>query len=115
MCSLMAVVSVSLSSPALLAALTAGDTTLRALLAVALAALALVAVDKMRPSTPRRPIPVRVDERAAPLWREPDKNQRLRAAGNLGVGSLVVGAVVACVLGFVLAITLEVVGGLLRR
>ena len=111
----MAVVSVSLSSPALVASVTAGDTTLRAVLVIALAALALVAADKMRPSAPRRPIPVRVDERAAPLWREPDKNQRLRAAGNLGVGSLVVGAVIACVLGFVLAITLEVIGGLLRQ
>jgi len=94
---------------------TAGDVTLRAVRAVALALLALAAVDRMKPATPRRPIPVRIDERAAPLWRDPERNERLRAAGNLGVGSIVVGAVLACVLGFLLAITLEVIGGLLRQ
>jgi len=119
MWSLMAVVSVSVSVSVLPASLgssmTAGDTTLRAVLAVALAVLALVAIDRMKPTAPRRPIPVRVDDRAAPLWREPGKNERLRAAGNLGVGSLVAGAVLACALGFLLAITLEVIGGLLRQ
>lgn len=108
----MAVVSVFSS---IIFSVTAADTTVRAVLAVALAVLALAAVDRMKPATPRRPIPVRVDERAAPLWREPDRNGRLRAAGNLGIGSLLAGAVLACVLGFALAITLEVIGGLLRR
>lgn len=107
----MAVVSL-LSS---ISSVTAGDVTVRAVLAIALAVLALAAVDKMKPATPRRPIPVRVDERAAPLWRAPERNERLRAAGNLGVGSIVAGAVLACVLGFLLAITLEVIGGLLRQ
>lgn len=119
MSSLMAVVSVSASVSVLPVSLgssvTAGDTTLRAVLAIALAVLALVAIDRMKPAAPRRPIPVRIDERAAPLWREPGKNERLRAAGNLGVGSLVAGAVLACALGFLLAITLEVIGGLLRQ
>ena len=111
MTSSMAVVSLFSS----ISSVTAGDVTLRAVLAIALAVLALAAVDRMKPATPRRPIPVRVDERAAPLWREPERNERLRAAGNLGVGSILVGAVLACVLGFLLAITLEVIGGLLRQ
>lgn len=87
---------------------------MRALWVVALAFLALAAIDRMKPATRRRPIPVRVDQKPTPLYREPDRQQRGRAVAALSGLSVVTGAVVACVLGFLLAIALEVVGGLLR-
>lgn len=68
----------------------------------------------MKPATPRRPIPVRVDNKATAIYREPDRNQRRRAMVQLSVGSLVLGGILASLIGFAFAILLEVVGGLLR-
>lgn len=90
------------------------DIALRAVWVVALALVALGAIDRMKPATPRRPIPVRVDNKPAPLYKEPDRQQRRRALLQLSGGAVVVGALLATLAGFLLAILLEVVGGLLR-
>lgn len=97
----------------LILATTATGTAVRAMWVVALALVVLWVVDRMKPATPRRPIPVRVDNSKAPLYREPEKAQKLRALLNLSGGSVVVAALLACLIGLVLALALEVVGGLL--
>ncbi|MGA0862766.1 MAG: hypothetical protein ACO3RB_02645 [Ilumatobacteraceae bacterium] len=97
-----------------LVSVTASDTTIRALLAVALAVVAIVAIDRFKPATPRRTLPLRVDQRPTPLHRDPSRDQRVRAAANLGAGALMVGALLATVLGLALALVLELVGSLLR-
>lgn len=99
-------------SPAILATSATG-TALRALWVLALAFLVLWMVDRMKPAAPRRTIPVRVDRARAPLYREPERPQRVRALANLTGGSVVVAALLAFLLAFLAAIALEVVGGLL--
>jgi hypothetical protein len=81
--------------------MSATGVAVRAIWAIALALVALAAIDRMKPATPRRPIPVRVDNKSTPLYREPDRNNRRRAVLQLSGGAIVLGA-------------LEVVGGLLR-
>jgi hypothetical protein len=90
------------------------DIALRALWVFALALVALAAIDRMKPATPRRPIPVRVDNKPTPLYKEPDRHHRRRALLQISGGAVVVGALLATLAGFLLAILLEVVGGLLR-
>lgn len=102
----------SIMSPSILS-LTATGTALRAMWVLALALLVLWMIDRMKPAAPRRPIPVRVDQTKAPLYQEPERPQKLRALAHLSGGSVVLAALVACVVGFILAIALEVVGGLL--
>lgn len=94
--------------------MSATDIALRALLVVALALIALGALDRMKPATPRRPIPVRVDNKPTPLYKEPEREQRRRALLQLSGGAVILGALVASIAGFLFAILLEVVGGLLR-
>lgn len=103
---------VSIMSPSILS-LTATGTAVRAMWVLALALLVLWIVDRMKPPEPRRPIQVRVDNTRAPLYREPQRPDKLRAFANLSGGSIVMAAVVACIVGLILAIALEVVGGLL--
>jgi hypothetical protein len=105
--------SSSVISQSLLSASTTG-TAVRAVWVLALALLALWIVDRMKPATPRRPIPVRVDNKLTPLYREPDQQQRRKAIFNLSAGALILGALIACLVGFVLTIALELVGGLLK-
>ena len=105
--------SSSVISLSLLSASTTG-TAVRAVWVVALALLALWIVDRMKPATPRRPIPVRVDNKLTPLYREPEQHERRKAIFNLSAGALVLGALVACIIGFMLTIALELVGGLLK-
>ena len=81
---------------------------------LALALLALWIVDRMKPATPRRPIPVRVDNKFTPLYQDPDQQQRRKAILNLSAGALILGALIACIVGFMLTIALELVGGLLK-
>lgn len=90
------------------------DVALRALWVVALALVALAAIDRMKPATPRRPIPVRVDNKPTPLYKEPERQQRRRALMQLSGGAVILGALLATLAGFLFAILLEVVGGLLR-
>ena len=87
---------------------------IRAIWVVALALVALAAVDRMKPATPRRPVVVRVDNKPTPLYREPENEQKWRSLAKLSGGALVLGALIACIVGFMLAIALDVVGGLLQ-
>lgn len=103
----------SVTSSSLVAS-TAESMGLRAVMAVALAFVALAVIDRMKPATPKRPVPVRVDHKPTPLYRAPDRQQRTRAVASLSAGAVVAGAIAACILGFMLTIALEVVGGLLR-
>lgn len=106
-------VSVMLMSLTVLATSTTG-TAVRALWVVALALVALGTVSRMKPATPKRPAVVRVDQKPTPLYREPDRNQWKRSLGMLAGGSVVLGAIIACLAGFALAIALSLVSGLLR-
>lgn len=93
---------------------TAESMGLRALLAVVLACVALAVIDRFKPATPGRPIPVRVEHKPSPLYKEPERQQRTRAAATLSVGAVLMGTIIACILGFLFTIALELVGGLLR-
>lgn len=106
-------VSVMLLSLTVLATSTTG-TAVRALWVVALALVALGTVSRMKPATPKRPAVVRVDQKPTPLYREPNRNQWKRSLGMLAGGSVVLGAVIACLAGFALALALNLVSGLLR-
>ncbi|CAB4599554.1 unannotated protein [freshwater metagenome] len=94
--------------------MSATGTAIRAVWIIAFAVIALAFVDRMKPATPRRPIVVRVDNKPAPLYREPTPDQKWRSLGKLSGGALLLGTLLACVLGFMLAIALQLVGGLLR-
>ncbi|MGA1361372.1 MAG: hypothetical protein ACO36A_00455 [Ilumatobacteraceae bacterium] len=96
-----------------LASSTAG-TTVRALWVMALALVALAAVTRMKPAGPRRAAVVRVDHKAAPLYRAPEPRRVRRSVLALAGGSVVVGAALATVAGFVFALVLNLVGDLLR-
>lgn len=105
--------SVMVSVLGVLAVSTTG-TAVRALWVIALALVALGAVSRMKPATPKRHAVVRVDRKNTPLHREPGRDEIRRAAGQLAGLSVVVGALVACLAGFALAILLSLVGDLLR-
>lgn len=87
-------------------------TAIRAGWAIALAVVALWIIDRLKPATPRKPIPVRVDQKPTPLYQEPDRQQRRNAMVRLTGGAVLLGALIACILGFAAAIALEVLGGL---
>lgn len=95
-------------------AVSADGVAIRAIWVVALALIALAAIDRMKPATPRRPVVVRVDNKPTPLYREPENEQKWRSLAKLSGGALVLGALIACIVGFMLAIILDVVGGLLQ-
>jgi hypothetical protein len=103
--------SVSIASPVL--SVTAEQTAIVALVVVVGAFWALKAVDRLRFPAGRRPVPVPVEHLEMPLHREPEPAERLRAAGKLGGGAVLVGALAAIVMSVVLAAALQVVGGLL--
>ena len=88
-------------------------TAIRAGWAIALALVALWIIDRLKPATPRKTIPVRVDQKPSPLYQEPERQQRRNAALRLSGGAVLAGAFVACILGFFAAIVLELLGGLL--
>jgi hypothetical protein len=95
-------------------AITATGAGARAVWVVALAFLALAFIDRMKPATPRRTAVVRVDNKPTPLYTEPPREQKWRAIANLSGGAIILGALVACILGFLFTIAFEFVGGLLR-
>jgi hypothetical protein len=95
-------------------AVSADGAAVRAIWVVALALVALAAIDRMKPATPRRPAVVRVDNKPTPLYREPENEQKWRSLAKLSGGAVVLGALIACIIGFMLAIALDVVGGLLQ-
>jgi hypothetical protein len=93
--------------------LTSTETALRAGWAFALAIVALWIADRLKPASPRKPIPVRVDQKPTPLYQEPGRDDKRNAVLRLGGGAVVVGALVACLVAFVAAIALELLTGLL--
>lgn len=88
-------------------------TALRAGWAIALALVALWIIDRLKPATPRKTIPVRVDQKPSPLYQEPERQQRRNAILRLSGGAVLTGALIACIIGFFAAIALELLGGLL--
>lgn len=86
------------------ASLSGTDVTVRAAWVVACAVVALAAISRMKPATPKRPAVVRVDQKPTPLYKEAPKQRKWQSTGFLGGGSLIVGAVVACVVAIALAI-----------
>ena len=106
-------VSVMVLSLTFLATSTAGA-AVHALWVAALALVALGTVSRMKPATPKRPAVVRVDQKPTPLYREPDRSQWKRSLAMLAGGSVILGAVIACLAGFALAVALSLVSGLLR-
>jgi hypothetical protein len=110
---LMFVMSASVSIAWSVLSVTAEQTAIVALLVVVGAFWALRAVDRLRFPVGRRPVPVPVEQLETPLHREPEPAQRLRAAGKLGGGAVLAGALAAVIIAVVLALALQVVGGLL--
>jgi hypothetical protein len=84
------------------ASLSGTDVTVRAAWVVACAVVALAVISRMKPATPRRPAVVRVDNKPTPIYKEPAKNRKWQSAGFLSIGSLAMGAVIACVVAFIL-------------
>jgi hypothetical protein len=95
-------------------AITASGAGARAVWVIALALIALAFIDRMKPATPRRTAVVRVDNKPTPLYAEPERDQKWKTLASLSGGAIVLGALLACILGFLLTIAFEFVGGLLR-
>ena len=95
-------------------AITATGAGARAVWVVALALVALAFIDRMKPATPRRTAVVRVDNKPTPLYSEPERDQKWKTLASLSGGAIVLGALLACILGFLFTIAFEFVGGLLR-
>ena len=95
-------------------AITATGVGVRALWVVALALVALAFIDRMKPATPRRTAVVRVDNKPTPLYTEPERDQKWKTLASLSGGAIILGALLACILGFLFTIAFEFVGGLLR-
>lgn len=95
-------------------AITATGAGARAVWVVALALVALAFIDRMKPATPRRSAVVRVDNKPTPLYAEPERDQKWKTLAHLSGGAIILGALFACILGFMFTIAFEFVGGLLR-
>ena len=110
---IMLFMSTSILSSSLFA-ITATGAGARAVWVVALAFIALAFIDRMKPATPRRTAVVRVDNKPTPLYAEPERDQKWKSLASLSGGAIVLGALLACILGFLFTIAFEFVGGLLR-
>lgn len=113
MSSLMSVSFAPVSTVPPVLSVTAEQTAIVALVVAGACFWALVALDRTRFRLVRRPVPVKVEQLETPLHHEPVKQERIRAAGTLGAGAVLLGALVACIVGMAVAIGLQVVGGLL--
>ena len=88
--------------------------TVRALLAVGLAIVALVVLNGSKPARTNRPHVIQVSTKTTPIYSEPsDKQRKASAIGLLG-GSLVAGALAAIVISVVLAYLVTTLTSLLR-
>lgn len=85
----------------------------RAAWAFLLAIVALWIIDRLKPATPRKPIPVRVHHSATPLYSPPPPQQKRSALARLAGGAIVIGALLAIAVAFLGAITLDIMSGLL--
>lgn len=95
-------------------AITANGVGVRALWVVILALTALAFLDRMKPATTRRAVMIRVDNKPAPLYSESEQDQKWKVLTRLSGGAIILGALIACILGFIFTIAFEFVGGLLR-
>jgi hypothetical protein len=99
---------------ALSVATSVAGTTVRTLLIVVLTLGAILLVGRSKPATPDQGSAVRVHTQKTPLYKEPDQRHRITAASHLGVGSLVVGAMLALVISVVLAYLVTTTTSLLK-
>ena len=102
---------------ALSVATSVAGTTVRTLLIVVLTLGAILLVGRSKPATPEQGLAVRVKVQKrlnTPLYREIDQKQRINAATQLGVGSLVAGAVLALIVSVVLAYFVTTTTSLLK-
>lgn len=98
----------------MISATSSTEVLIRVVTAIAFAVVALILATKAKPATPGDAAVVRVERRPTPLYRPPVANERWKSLGRLGGGALLGGAVLACLLGFAVAIALGLVDGLLR-
>jgi len=92
-------------------------TTIRTLLIAVLTLGAIVLVGRSKHATPEQGSPVRVKVQKTintPLYREPDQKHRINSATQLGLGSLVAGAMLALIVSVVLAYLVTTTTSLLK-
>lgn len=82
-------------------------------MALACAVLAMILATRAKPATSDQLRVVRVERRPAPLYRSTAPDERWKSLGRLGGGAVVGGAVLACLLGFAVAMFLGLLNGLL--
>jgi len=114
---LLSIVVLFSSLIALSVATSVAGTTVRTLLIVVLTLGAILLVGRSKPATPEQGSAVRVNTQKAintPLYREPNQKQRINAASQLGVGSLVAGAMLALIVSVVLAYLVTTTTSLLK-
>ena len=102
---------------ALSVATSVAGTTVRTLLIVVLTLGAILLVGRSKPATPEQGSAVRVKVQKrlnTPLYRELDQKQRINAATQLGVGSLVAGAMLALIVSVVLGYLVTTTTSLLK-
>ena len=102
---------------ALSVATSVAGTTIRTVLIAVLTLGAILLVGRSKPATPEQGSAVRVKIQKSintPLYSESDQKQRINSASQLGVGSLVVGAMLALVISVVLAYLVTTTTSLLK-
>jgi hypothetical protein len=102
---------------ALSVATSVAGTTIRTVLIAVLTLGAIFLVGRSKPATPEQGSAVRVENPKTintPLYREPNQKQRINSATQLGVGSLVAGAMLALVISVVLAYLVTTTTSLLK-
>jgi hypothetical protein len=90
------------------------DSTIRSLFAVVCACVALIVAGRIKPATSRRESPVPVVTKPAMLEQKPTFTRRWQSAGQLGLGAIVTGIVLAVVLSFAAAYAVGIVNNVLR-
>ena len=114
---LVSIVMLFSSLIALSVATSVAGTTVRTLLIVVLTLGAILLIGRSKPATPEQGSAVRVKVQKSlntPLYREADQKQRINAATQLGVGSLVAGAMLALIVSVVLGYLVTTTTSLLK-
>ena len=90
------------------------DSTIRSFFAVVCASVALIVAGRIKPATSRRESPVPVVTKATALEQKSSFSERWRSAGQLGLGAIITGVVLAVVLSFAAAYAVGIVNNVLR-
>lgn len=90
------------------------DSTIRSLFAVVCAFVALIVAGRTKPATSRRESPVPVVAKPTSLEQKSTFTRRWQSAGQLGLGAIVTGVVLAVVLSFAAAYAVGIVNNVLR-